>query len=209
MKIFSRDFTLREKILLLVLVLFLVGLAYYQFVDQPVRSAIESARMQENVLSEELSAIQMKIDKLENMKNELDGILTSGTIGKMGSYNSSKDEMKMLNDILDAADKYSISFADVTRTGDQIRRNFSLQYITSDYDTAIGILSRLTNGEYRCLLSDVGCNINRSDGFNEQVSVNVTGTFYETMVGGTPDAGLPEDSAVQENQTDGTTEEIP
>ena len=42
MKILSRDFTLKEKILLLLLSAVLVGLFYYQFVDQPVRMALNS-----------------------------------------------------------------------------------------------------------------------------------------------------------------------
>ena len=44
MKAFSRSFTLKEKILLLLLSLVLIGLAYYQFVDQPVRSALVQAQ---------------------------------------------------------------------------------------------------------------------------------------------------------------------
>ena len=43
MKILSRDFTLKEKLLMLLLGLVLVGLAYYNFVDQPVRTSLASA----------------------------------------------------------------------------------------------------------------------------------------------------------------------
>ena len=43
MKIMSRDFTNKEKVLLVVLALILVALAYYYFVDQNVRSTITAA----------------------------------------------------------------------------------------------------------------------------------------------------------------------
>ena len=42
MKVMSRDFTTAEKILLVLLVVVLLGLGYYYFVDQPVRSTVSS-----------------------------------------------------------------------------------------------------------------------------------------------------------------------
>ena len=43
MKILSRDFTLKEKILLLLLALVLIVLGYYQFIDKPCRRDIAEA----------------------------------------------------------------------------------------------------------------------------------------------------------------------
>ena len=40
MKIMSRDFTTREKIMLLVLTLILLAAGYYAVIDQPIRTAI-------------------------------------------------------------------------------------------------------------------------------------------------------------------------
>lgn len=40
MKIMSRDFTTKEKVLLLILAAILILAGYYLFVDQPVRSAL-------------------------------------------------------------------------------------------------------------------------------------------------------------------------
>ena len=197
MKIFSRDFTLKEKILLLILCILLLGLAYYQFVDQPVRSAIQTANAEREIMETELTAVQAKLMKLEQMKNELDALPSNVSI--MGSYNNSKAEMAMLNDILEATDQYSISFTDVTREGDQICRNFTLQFTTENYSTMEKVLTELVNGKYRCLLSDVHCASKSGDVRQGQVSVSATATFYETMVGGTPDAALPEDSAAAQN----------
>jgi hypothetical protein len=47
------------------------------------------------------------------------------------------------------------------------------------------------------LISDLRCSAVSSGTMNDdsQISVNATATFYETMVGGTPDAGLPATSA--------------
>ena len=60
MKVLSRDFTLKEKILLLILSLALIGLAYYQFIDQSVRSELAIAQSEKESLQVELDAVQMQ-----------------------------------------------------------------------------------------------------------------------------------------------------
>ena len=193
MKAFSRSFTLKEKILLLLLSLVLIGLAYYQFVDQPVRSALVQAQAEADSLSMELTAVTAKLTTMRNMRAELDDVTAGGKASEMGSYNNSKAEIAMLNDVLSEALQYSITFANVTRSEDQIRRNFSLQLTASSYESMEHIINSINESHYRCLIGDLQCRAFRDkyvlDG---NLSVNATATFYETMVGGTPDAGLPE-----------------
>ena len=43
MKNLFKGFSIKEVIIISVLVLFLLGVAYYQFVDSPVRSSLENA----------------------------------------------------------------------------------------------------------------------------------------------------------------------
>ena len=74
MKALSRSFTLKEKILLLLLSLVLVGLAYYQFVDQPVRSALAQAQAEADSLSMELNAVNSKLATMRKMRTELDDV---------------------------------------------------------------------------------------------------------------------------------------
>ncbi len=57
MKILSRDFTLVEKILLTILGVILVVLVYYRFVDQPVRTAINTAVSERETLQSELDVV--------------------------------------------------------------------------------------------------------------------------------------------------------
>ena len=62
MKILSRDFTRAEKILIAVLMLILVGLAYYQFVEKTVRQSIINAQSEVQMLQTELTAAQHSLD---------------------------------------------------------------------------------------------------------------------------------------------------
>lgn len=193
MKVLSRDFTTKEKLLLLLLSLILVGLAYYQFVDQPVRTALEAARTEADSLRVELRTVDAKLERMRRMRAELEDVTAGGTATEMGSYNNSKAEIASLNDILSEALQYSITFANVTRSGDQIRRNFTLQFTTDNYGVMEHMLSALSQNHHRCLIGDVRCTAARNESVLEgNITVNATATFFETMVGGTPDAGLPE-----------------
>ena len=193
MKVLSRDFTTKEKLLLLLLSLILVGLAYYQFVDQPVRIALESARTEADSLRVELKTVDAKLERMRRMRAELDDVTAGGTATEMGSYNNAKAEIASLNDILNEALQYSITFANVTRSGDQIRRNFTLQFTTDNYGIMEHMLSALSQNHHRCLIGDLRCTAARNESLLEgNITVNATATFFETMVGGTPDAGLPE-----------------
>lgn len=192
MKVFSRDFTRKEKALLLFLSLLMVGLAYYRFVDMNVRETIEKANAEADNLRIELQTLQARVTLLRNLQAQLDAMEEEGELSYMPSYNSVKEEVAFLNEVLASTEKYSISFADVTRSGAQIRRSFTLQYTVPDYVEAEEILRKLCDYKNRCLVGDIRCSISDT----EEVTISAAATFYETMVGGTVDAGLPEDSAV-------------
>ena len=196
MKSLNRELSTREKLLILVLVLVLLALAYYQFVDQPVCTAISNAHAERDSLTTELTTVQSKLLVMRRMRDEMEDITAGGTVSEMKSYNNSKPEIALLNDILRDTPEYSITFANVTRDGDQIRRNFSLRFTADSYKTVQRVIKQLTNSPYRCLVGDLKISAAR-DGTMEEgpISVNGTATFFETMVGGTVDAGLPATSA--------------
>lgn len=191
MKILSREFTLAEKLLIAVLVLILLALFYYKFVDETVRTTIANNEAEANMLQTELDAAQARLMQLNRVKGEMETLENEGRLSWMGSYNNSKEEVAFLNDILADTLKYSIAFSDVTRSGDLIRRSFTLQYTAVDYAAAQDIMLRLCQGKNRCLVGDVKCSVNG----DSSVTLSAAATFYETMVDGTPDAALPENRA--------------
>ena len=136
-------------------------------------------------------AAQARLAAAKKLQDNMDAIEASGHKSWMGSYNNSKAEVAFLNSILADTLQYSVTFSNVTRSGDQIRRSFTLEYRTDSYAAAHEIMARLCQSHDRCLVSDASCALEK-DGV---VVVRQAATFYETMVGGTPDAGLPADSA--------------
>ena len=211
MKILSRDFTFTEKILLLVLALILICLAYYQFVYVPVTTGIEEAHAERDALQIELIEVQAKAQNTLKMQRELES-LSLEDISLMPSYNNSEAAVASLNEVLSATWDYVVYPGVVTRNSDQIRRHFSIMFRTSDLDHAKNILEYIAINHDRCLIGDITYTegvepaITQIQGTGENarevvvraaynyVEVHTDVTFYETMVGGTPDLGLPEDS---------------
>ena len=204
MRLISRDFTIFERALIIALSLVLVGLAYYWIVDQPVKRGIAEANAERDALQTDLLILENKLLQLRRMQEELDRLGSLELVSRMESYNGSKQELRMLNDILSAADTYSVTFGGVTRSGDQVRRSFSLSYTCSTYEDARQILYELANGDYRCLVGNMSYSGRWSDGsrynygeiipggdLHYYVSVNANATFFETMYDGVADAGLP------------------
>ena len=191
MKVMSRDFTGKEKALIAVLALILLALVYYYFVDQNVRASLANSESEAQMVQTQLDATQARSMRLQSLQAKMDALEASGQLSYMGSYNNSQAEVAFLNDILANTLEYSVEFANVTRSGDQIRRSFTLQYKTASYAAAQAIMKRLCAGDNRCLMGDVSCAI-ADDG---TVTMKQSATFYETMVDGTPDAGLPRDTA--------------
>ena len=189
MKLVSRDFTSLEKLVLLALTLVLIGMGYYRFIDQPIRLGIEEAHAQRDKLEIELNNINIRISEYNNRVEEL--AEARELRQSMPSYNASEEELRILNDVLSAADLYSFSVDKITLEGNQIRRTFAFSITAPNFATAKGIFSRLSNSRVRCLIGDVECGgLNATDGAS--VILQANGAFYETLVDAESDVALDE-----------------
>lgn len=194
MKLFGREFKTSEVIMIGLLAVVLLGLLYYQFFSSPLSTAIDKYNREAKALEEEIETAQARVAELKGVQGMLDDLEAVGKLSYMSSYNNSKPEVRFLNDLLADTLAYSINFSSVTRNGDQIRRSFRLQYSTGGFRKARGILEDLQKGDNRCLVGDVKCTI-ATGGLT---TIEAKATFFETMEGATPDAGLPADAAAQQ-----------
>ena len=202
----SRSFTKREKILLLVMAVLLLGLVYYQFVIKETADAIE--RYDVSALESEMLIEQAKAQSKAQMLAEIEKG-TADVNGVVASYNNIKNEIRELNDILSGTSGYNISFEQAVRSGDTARRDITITYETSNYNKARSVMKSLKNCKYRCMIKDVsftsqsqGASGLRSGG---KVSVSLKVTFYETMVDADTTLGLKEEkneAQVQEETTE-------
>ena len=189
MRLLSRDFTVTEKVILLILTLVLMGLAYYQFIDQPIRNSLEEAQAQKDALQMELDYINLRIKDYENRVYEIQQLRELGR--PMPSYNSSERELSILNNILKPASEFEAFLQNITLNGDQIRRGFTLNFKSNSFETVKGIFTRLSNSPIRCLVGSVECSGIDAENSNI-ITVKADGTFYETKVNAVMDAALME-----------------
>ncbi len=186
MKYLSREFTLREKILLLILAIMLVLVVYYYLVDMPLRSQKEQLTSQKEQLTIEYDAIHAKLLEYHRMQEDMSHVTEDTSF--MASYNNRSAEIAFLDKTFKDAEQYSVGFSPVTVEGDQIRRTFVVTYTAGSYDKAMKILKNLANCHYRCIINDISCSSSGEDGV---VTVSCGATFFETMVDRNTDAGLP------------------
>lgn len=195
MSVMSRSFSTKERILILVLVIILMILGYYYFVDEPIRKGIKEAQYKKEELQTEYDIMALKVMQLREMEQEL-GEMDVSSMSYMPSYNASKEEMAFLNKLL-INTTYTVSLEDVILEGDQIRRPFTLRFSAKSYAEAEAILQALYDSHDRCLIANVTMNGKQDEFDNDTnmltgpVDVALSAFFYETMVGGTPDAGVP------------------
>ena len=210
MKILSRDFTTKEKIMIVVFCLILLGLAYYRFFYVPTQDQIAAANSQKANYETELMEVMAKEAQIRKMKEEIDELGELSNVSRIESYNNSKQEISLLNRVLGPATEYSISFSNIKRDGDLLRRNFTLMFKTDSFVSAKRIISSLEESPYRCVLGDIQyqLSLRKADSeeptrggrwiddeyFYDVVTVNTNATFFETMYDGVADAGLPAES---------------
>lgn len=212
----TRGFSGKEKFLLLIFFLIIIAAAYFYLVDQPVRNRIAAAQIKQEELQTELTIASAKAGKLKAMQEELEAAQTSGKMSStyMPSYNNVKFEITFLNDILQATKDYNVSFANVSRSGDQVRRNVSLSFTTATYEDARAIIAAICESENRVLITTTRMESKAKDllllpevmytvddngtvtthNTTNDITTTMTLVFYETMVEGEADTGLPADN---------------
>ena len=197
MKGLSREFSTREKVLLMIPILIILAALYYIFVHDPVSSGIKDADLQAQMMEDELVVLRARVSQVMQMQSEMKELESDSTeSGYMPSYSAGKDELDFLHEILSSSTiNYNVTFTELTKDGDQIRRDFNLQFAAKDYRTVKDILTKLEESKIRCLIGDLALTPIGDEGnlMKEGVQVSCTAVFYETMYGGTPDSDLPAD----------------
>lgn len=201
MKILTRAFTLKEKILIGILILIILGLGYYKFVDMNVRDGLAAAKDSIETNQAELEISTAMLQKLQSMDKELTSY-EAGGITYLASYNNIKEEIAFLDSILKDTVSYRLNLSDPVLNGDLIRRNISIQFVATGYEQARSIVNQFSTSQLRNIIQDISYSGGGSYNGVTTASVTMTVTFYETIVDGTPDAGL----VIPVDTSAGTTE---
>lgn len=179
-----------QRIFLLLCMLLLLGIGYYQFIWKSTAKTMETYNLvllEDELLLAQTKAIRMA--EMERVIKENDGV----SVGLIADYNNLENEIKELNEILEVTQSYQLDFEDATTDGSIVRRNININFQVDDYSTAKKIIHSLQNCRYKSLVRDVTLSTKEGGLQNtNQIHVSLQVTFYEGVSEGVSTAGLQE-----------------
>lgn len=177
----QREFSPREKVLLLILVAVMLGLLYYVAVHQNIAADITDADLRNQFAQSELAVEQARLDRLKQMQAELEIYEEDPTksIAPVPDYDNIQPLMIELNRILENSTGYNLVFPDIDFTEGLARRSINMTFGASDYAKAKSILKELMNCKYRNLVGTVSFTALGADLKAGVVTVKMDITFYE------------------------------
>ncbi|MDO5702255.1 MAG: hypothetical protein Q4G47_02750 [Lachnospiraceae bacterium] len=221
----NREFTNREKILLVVCLLLALGLFYYQFVVKGIQQQIKDASTDQ--LETEIQTEQARSAKIAEMEQVIEQ-KGDKVYGDIAVYNNLAAEISYVGSILDGrATDVSLSWGYPVLNGITVRREVRISCTTASYDSAKSILKGFNECPFRCIIYDVTVADNtpatrtetttNPDGTQSTVTVaQKTGirdgsklnmafdiTFFETIEGATTTEGLVIENSVDFDGSDG------
>lgn len=192
-KLIRRAFTTREKVLVLLLAIVLVGAFYYFLIAKNFTGTLAYNTEQLAEVEDQI-AVQTTIATLrESMQDELDGLETAEGLPEIATYDNVHNAVDELNVILAQTITYNLNFSQPELDGETVRRTVGMTFTTSDYATALAVVEDLQNGRYRCNITDFALNGSlMADGSIASVSATLSVTYFETTRGATSLSGLVE-----------------
>ena len=167
----KRAFTTREKVLIIIFAVIIIGICYFKLLLEPVNESISQYQTDMQTEQDEILLNQAKLAKMNQMQDELDEIYAEGDAKPLPSYDNSDAMLTELNSILSASNDYSLSFGTVSpleQTQYIMNRPVTMHFYAKDYKTARGILDKLHDSDNINQLSDLTIT------FNDDSSVNVS-----------------------------------
>ena len=156
------SFSKREKVLLVVLAILLVGALWYLLVYQGTQTRTQQAQQELESAQATLSTQEDQLASMTTMQKELDSLKSSGTAVPLPDYDNQSNVLAELNTILGSVNTYSLSFAEPAVDDNGIvRRTVTLSFGCADYATARATLDAIEASQYRnqiqtCAISSSG-----------------------------------------------------
>lgn len=166
----SRKFTAREAVVILVLVAAILGYFYYYVVYQ----YFEDQKAQYDVaqVQDEIDYEQLKVARLQKMKQELENEGPSESV--LGVYNNQSEELSALAAILEnKATGISMNWSDPQLDGKIVRRDVTISFNTGNFKDAGDIIKEIADCEYTLVIVDLSMDETETE---EDVEVPVAST---------------------------------
>lgn len=181
----NREFTKREKVLILILVLLLLFSGYFRFVLQPSQDRINAANNTRADIENSMTIETARSQRLSQMRDAIASYedKNGGEGSVVPVYDNIDNVMIQLGAILSQTADYSLTFDDLQYGDDYITRPVEMNFTCVSYDAAKKIVKDLDGCVYRCSLDDITVSTGSGNGGVDitkgTVAVKLTATFYE------------------------------
>jgi hypothetical protein len=197
----NREFSAKEKLLLLVAAVLALGLFYYNFVYKFFQSQYalyDTAKIEDELLVE-----QSKSTRIAQMKQIIEE--SKGKVkGDLSVYNNQSAEIIEMGMIFDEdADNVSISWSEPVMSGTIIRRDVNITFHCRSYENFKNVLKKMSEMKYRCLIGNVAvsdANTRESTGIvtSGDINASISVRFFETSEGAVSLAGVTVDNGSED-----------
>lgn len=167
-------FSKREKVMLVILSVIVLGLCYFKFILEPINNKIDSyaGMTEEDMLG--ITENTAVIQKIRKMQEAIDEAKADGNYEPIPSYDNSKELLNELYATLEGTIDYQLSFENIGADDYVILRPISMTFKSADYESAREIINRLHDSANLNQISDVI--ISADEGF---YSVSLRVTYFE------------------------------
>ncbi len=177
----KRQFSLRERVLMVVLALLLLTCIYYILVEKPVQNALMDASQRQSEAESQLVIASAQLRKMRQMQAALSQLEQSAK-AEVPDYDNAKNVVELLNRAMAMTNDYTLTFQPVTTEGAIVRRTIQMNFQCKNYATAKQVLQTLLDSNYRCRITSVSVTCsNGNDIRYEEVTVKASVTFYEFL----------------------------
>lgn len=189
----NRAFTKREKVMLVILAVLIIGIGYFKFLLEPVNAGIENYRQMEAMEQDQILQNAALVQQKRQMEQELEALFESGDPSPIPTYDNSANLLVELHKILEGSAEYTLNFTGTNPMDVQylIGRPVSLTFRTASYSAARRIIDKLHNSTNVNSISDLSIQFNSNHNqiiyWNEStedsdkypIVVSLTITYYE------------------------------
>lgn len=194
----NRAFTTREKVLLVILAVLIIGIGYFKLLLEPINTSIENYQNMTASEQDEILVNTALLQKKKQMETELEELFASGDPTPIPVYDNSGKLLVELHRILDKSLDYSLNFSGVSTMDVEylVRRPVSLTFQASTYAQARTIIDELHDSDNVNCISDLSMQINNGnldytneiihwdedDDSDYYITVSLVITYYERIV---------------------------
>lgn len=175
----NRELTLRERVLLLILLALVMALGYFKLIFEPVNDQVAEYRSETSQEQMELEAALVRAAQMQKMQQTVDALKADGKAKAIPQYDNSTRLMLELHRILETANDYSLDFsAGTTQEGYIVLRPLGLTFRTTSYAKARAVIDALHDSENINRISDLSIRMEQGTGGNS-VQTSLTITYFE------------------------------